>query len=198
MVFPFYFWRRITTDLEKGLTIGSQITRVSSWLHLRFWVSAQELEDTKAYWTSLFILELFLCRSILLNGMRKLKRAKFCWPGTLKFLASPIKQITWEWRLLIQLGYNSNTSFIHLAEISWRVFDTSFLEAHYFEYLVVSPMNFILTTEHSSIILKYCLDKTWKWWPGLYAQWLRVDPWTRRSQLIPSQSTCLGCGLNPP
>lgn len=128
---------------KKGLPVGSQITRLPSWLHLKFWVSAQELGD-QGLLVSLFILELFLPRSLLLNGRRTLRRAQFCYAGTFKFLASLIQQSTWKWRLPVQLGRNSQTSFISLAEISWRVFGTAFSKAHTFEYLVLNPTNFIL------------------------------------------------------
>lgn len=79
-----YFGRRITTDLEERAyprqSDHHSSAEHSSWLHLKFWVSGQELGD-KALLDFTLHFKLFLSRSILLNGMRKLKRAKFCYQG---------------------------------------------------------------------------------------------------------------------
>lgn len=104
-----YFGRRVTTDLEERAyhrqSDHQSSSEHSSWLHLKFWVSGQELGDKGLLDFTLHFLT-FPSRSRLLNGMRNLKRAKCCCPGKFELLVSQIKQILWASRLPIQPGYS--------------------------------------------------------------------------------------------
>lgn len=121
-----YLGRRITTDLEERAyhrqSDHQSSAEHSSWLHLKFWVSGQELGDKGLLGFTLHFITLPL-QKLTSEWDERTKESQICYPGKFELLVSQIKQILWERRLPIQLGYSL---FPHLS-----VFLESFWVHHF-------------------------------------------------------------------
>lgn len=126
-----YFGRRITTDLEERAyhrqSDPQSNAEYSSWLHLKFWVSAlKELGDKGLLDFTLHFVTLPFQKHTS-EWDEKTEESQILVSRQVRVLASQIKQVPWKRRLPIQLAYSSHTSYLiysfsrNLLESLWYI-----------------------------------------------------------------------------